>query len=113
MILSGRQHRPASRWSVAVIVSILIVSSLHAVVQSGWSGPVSETGWGTAERLEALQASSSQWQVLPGIGEVLSRRIVHGVRSGALQKHEDLIEVRGIGPVLSRRLKPLLAWHSK
>lgn len=48
---------------------------------------------------------------LPGIGEVSAARIIaHREERGPYQKAEDLLAVRGIGPVTLNRLSPYLFW---
>ena len=60
-------------------------------------------------RLDINQADSAQWASLPGIGPVLSRRIVRfrHLRKGFSQV-ADLKEVYGLAPDTYKRIEPLL-----
>lgn len=54
-------------------------------------------------------ATAADLERLPGIGPVLARRIVeHREAKGLFRRLDDLLEVKGIGPKLFRRLEPLL-----
>ncbi len=55
--------------------------------------------------LDPNQASSDQLQQLPGIGPIISERIVRGRPYG---DWSELVEVKGIGPVVLRKLSPYL-----
>jgi competence ComEA-like helix-hairpin-helix protein len=55
------------------------------------------------------RATVSDLDALPGIGPVLARRIVEQRSSvGRFRRVEDLLAVRGIGPRLFERLRPLV-----
>jgi hypothetical protein len=57
------------------------------------------------------QATAEQIESLPGIGPALAKRIVgHRDSVGALGQIEALCEVRGIGPALSQKLRPLVTF---
>jgi competence ComEA-like helix-hairpin-helix protein len=57
------------------------------------------------------QATAEQIESLPGIGPALAKRIVaHRDSVGALGQIEALCEVRGIGPALSLKLRPLVTF---
>ena len=50
-------------------------------------------------QLDINQADWPQWSVLPGIGEMLAKRIVQSRETdGPFRSHDDLQRVRGIGP---------------
>lgn len=54
-------------------------------------------------------ATAAELEALPGIGQVLARRIVeYRARHGPVQRLEDLLQVDGIGPRLLERLRPLV-----
>ncbi len=52
-------------------------------------------------------ASSTELQLLPGVGEVRAGAIL-AVRKqrGGFKQIEDLLEVKGIGPEMLKRLRP-------
>lgn len=60
-------------------------------------------------QLDINRADWAEWSVLPGIGDQLARRIVQ-VRSvrGGFVRHEDLLDVPGIGPRTLERVRPYL-----
>ncbi len=54
--------------------------------------------WALPERIDINTATAEELQVLPGIGEVLARRIVeHRAANGNFEILEDLLAVEGIG----------------
>jgi competence ComEA-like helix-hairpin-helix protein len=55
-------------------------------------------------------ATAADLERLPGVGPVLARRIVeHREAKGLFRQLDDLLQVKGIGPRLFSRLKPLLS----
>ena len=59
--------------------------------------------------MDLNSASAAELDALPGIGPVLAGRIVdHRERHGVFLGVEDLLAVRGIGPRLFERLRPLV-----
>lgn len=51
----------------------------------------------------------TEFAVLPGIGEVLARRIVESRQAqGPFRDHDDLQRVRGIGPRTLEKMRPFL-----
>jgi len=60
-------------------------------------------------RIDINRADRVRWQNLPGVGEVLARRIVaHRAEHGPFRSIDDLQAVRGVGPKLTERLRPYL-----
>ncbi len=54
-------------------------------------------------------ATAADLERLPGIGPVLARRIVeHREAKGLFRRLDDLLEVKGIGPKMLRRIQPWL-----
>ena len=59
--------------------------------------------------IDLNRASAHELDALPGIGPVLAARIVeHREREGRFRRPEELLVVRGIGPRLFARLRPLV-----
>ncbi len=61
--------------------------------------------------LDPNSADRAEWDRLPGIGPRTAAAIVaHRARNGPFSGPEDLLEVRGIGPVTLDRLRPYMEW---
>jgi competence protein ComEA len=82
-------------------------------VHGGWRGELIEVQ--RAEPLEAqflVDINQADWPEiaqLPGVGEILARRIVaKRARLGHFPDHEALLEVDGIGPATLQQIKPYL-----
>jgi competence protein ComEA len=61
------------------------------------------------KRLDINRATVEELQRLPGIGEVLARRVVERRRArGSFSTVEDLLEVKGIGEKRLNSLRPLI-----
>jgi competence ComEA-like helix-hairpin-helix protein len=61
------------------------------------------------EPLDLNTASGGELQRLPGIGPALAGRILeYRSKAGRFKYIDELLEVRGIGPVILKRLKPLV-----
>jgi competence protein ComEA len=96
----------------------LLVAAMTAMVstwlyQGGLRGrviDVERASLGTVRfQLDVNRAEWPEWSLLPGIGEMLAKRIVHSREtSGRFRSHEDLLRVRGIGPKTLERIRPFL-----
>ncbi len=90
--------------------------SMRAVSEEGEKGTpeelVQEEGGKTVpaeERININTASKETLQLLPGIGPVLAERIIEYRRLyGPFIDVEQLLEVKGIGPKILERLRPLV-----
>jgi len=61
------------------------------------------------EPLELNQASASELVLLPGVGPKLAARIVdERVRRGGFTQVDELEQVKGVGPAILARVRPLL-----
>ncbi|MGH7227751.1 MAG: ComEA family DNA-binding protein [Nitrospiraceae bacterium] len=61
------------------------------------------------KRLDINRATVEELQGLPGIGEVLARRVVERrTARGSFSRIEDLLEVKGIGEKRLNSLRPLI-----
>ena len=59
-------------------------------------------------------ASAEQLQLLPGVGESRAQAIVHArAARGRFRQVEELVEVKGIGELLLKRLRPFVALDGK
>lgn len=60
-------------------------------------------------RIDINRAPQDSLQILPGVGPVLAARIAETRAAGTVfRRPEDLLAVKGIGPVAMARLAPLL-----
>jgi competence protein ComEA len=60
-------------------------------------------------QLDINGAEWPEWTLLPGVGEVLAKRIVESRDSdGPFDDHADLLRVQGIGPRTLQRIEPYL-----
>ena len=84
---SGRAINEAQRTSQTVVI------------------PATKVG----KRLDINRATVEELQGLPGIGEVLARRVVERrTARGSFSRVEDLLEVKGIGEKRLNSLRPLI-----
>jgi competence protein ComEA len=73
------------------------------------SQPVVIPATTNAQRLDINRATVEELQALPGIGEVLARRVVERRTAlGSFNTVEDLLEVKGIGEKRLNSLRPLI-----
>ena len=78
-------------------------TSARAAPEPG-AGPVA-----AATGVDLNRATAAQLDALPGIGPVLALRIVEQRgRAGPFRSADELLAVRGIGPHLLERLRPLV-----
>lgn len=63
-----------------------------------------------AAKVNLNTATATELEVLPGIGPALAARIVeYRTTSGPFRSVDELDEVKGIGPRILERLRPLIA----
>ncbi len=61
------------------------------------------------ELIDLNTATASELTALPGIGEVLAARIVeHRNANGPFVRLDQLMAIRGIGPITYERIRPLV-----
>jgi competence protein ComEA len=88
----------------ALVLGLLVLAGPMAA--SAASDPARS---GAAPAVNVNTASVEELQVLPGIGESRARAIVERRRTkGAFESVEQLAEIRGIGPAMVERLRPLV-----
>jgi competence ComEA-like helix-hairpin-helix protein len=81
-----------------------------ALRQPGVPAPAPGDSSPPRPRLNLNRATAEDLDGLPGVGPVLAQRILDfRRRHGRFQRVEDLRAVRGIGPRLLERLRPLVA----
>lgn len=102
----GRRNRVRLRYPnvFAFLLSLLILASSHAQAGPEPESPPLDLNRATAEELVAL----------PGIGESKAAAIL-AVRDakGGFRSVDELESVRGIGPAIAARLRPLVVVEAK
>jgi competence ComEA-like helix-hairpin-helix protein len=65
-------------------------------------------------RLDPNRASAAEWELLPGVGPSLARRLVEArTRDGPFHAPGDLLRVKGVGEKTLAKFAPLLRFESK
>lgn len=60
-------------------------------------------------RVDVNKAGWVEWAQLPGLGEILAKRVVEDrEQNGPFKKPDDLLRVRGIGPKKLEAMRPYL-----
>jgi len=87
---------------------LIVVSSAPALT-SAQSGAIDTSGSGGTALININVASSTDLDALPGVGPVMSSRIVAWrTDNGGFKTVDDLQQVPGIGPKVFANLKPLV-----
>lgn len=100
--------------SVAALVSVALAGMVTSwLYQGGHRGQ-----WINIDRakpreihfqLDVNEADWPEWSLLPNIGETLARRIVDfRDRRGPFRQHDELLQVKGIGPRTLESIRPYL-----
>ena len=110
--------RPLLRRVDQVCVAVLLASSLLVITgmwlhRGGHRGRLVDIERAPPRvvdfKLDVNESDWPEWTLLPGIGEMLARRIVESRREdGPFAKHEDLLRVKGIGPKTLQAMQPYL-----
>jgi DNA uptake protein ComE-like DNA-binding protein len=96
-------HRPAAEGE-DVLETLLDDSRAAADEAEARKQPLA-----AGERIDPNRAEEIQLDRLPGVGPATARAILAARESGIVfRRPEDLLQVRGIGPVAAARLAPLL-----
>src|SRR5690606_8007739 len=73
------------------------------------AGPPGAAGPATSGPVDINRATAAELERLPGVGAALARRIIaHRDSAGAFDSVDQLDRVRGIGPALLAKLRPLV-----
>lgn len=117
----GQQARFWLRRSDQLFVAVLLMMAtglmlVHWVRLSDWGRQPVEIDRLPAStyeyRIDINRATWVEWSPLEGIGETLARRIVEDrERNGPFSSVDDLLRVRGIGPVKLEAMRPHLEIH--
>jgi competence protein ComEA len=109
-----RNERRIEQLALATFSAVaLVLTAVYWISRGGLDGRLIEID--KAAPLEAsfeVDINQADWPELvqlPGIGEVLAKRIVDSRRTeGPFADHADLQRVRGIGPLTLERVRPYL-----
>lgn len=92
-----RPHRAA--WGPLAACALALALASAAVAAESQPGITGQVNINTA--------SSVELQLLPGVGEVRAGAILEiRKQRGGFKQIEDLLEVKGIGPAMLKRLRP-------
>jgi len=101
--LAGSRMRAQRRQRMRQLMPGLLLGLL---VMAGVAG---DAGANDATRLDLNRATAAQLEALPGIGRSKAAAIVAARKQGGgFRSVGDLEDVRGIGPVLLEKLRPLV-----
>ena len=98
---------------VAPCVTLAVLALVGWAVAAVWATRTGSEeaplagGSGPAARLDLNSAGAAELEALPGVGPVLSRRIVEErERAGGFRSVDDLLRVRGVTRPLIERIRP-------
>ncbi|MAG30738.1 MAG: hypothetical protein CL908_07605 [Deltaproteobacteria bacterium] len=105
------------RYARTRLVSLGVIRNTFAFLMLGLvllSGAVGASAEGAATPVDLNRASAEQLEALPGIGAVKAAAIL-AVRDekGGFHSMDELEAVRGIGPALVEKLRPLIVLGGK
>ena len=96
-----------SRKPYLAVWRLLAASALVLALVSGARVFAAESQPPIAGVVNLNTASSTELQLLPGVGEVRAVAIVAMRKQrGGFKRIEDLLEVKGIGPQMLKRMRP-------
>ncbi len=77
----------------------------------GFAGQAAETG---AQKIDINKATAEELQALPGVGEVIAKRIVeYRNANGLFEKASDIMNVKGIGEKSYLKMKDSITVSEK
>ncbi len=101
--------RSAQWTTVGLLVLALGLLGWHAVGACRWGARPTDPVADPIEHIDLNHADRAQLLQLPGVGDVTAERIEEYRRShNGFQSVDDLRRVRGVGPALLERLRPLV-----
>lgn len=88
---------------------VLLVPRILQVLRGNWVSVETPPRYFARFEVDVNQADWPELSLLPGIGEVVARRIVeYRKQHGPFKKIEDLLKVPGIGPQTLSRIQPFV-----
>jgi competence protein ComEA len=107
---AGTAHGGLAGRSVLALCALAIALAMLSADSGALAANDAGRAGAASSRVNVNTASIDELQVLPGIGESRARAIVERRQSqGAFQSVEQLTEIRGIGPAMVERLRPLVS----
>ncbi|MEE2640530.1 MAG: helix-hairpin-helix domain-containing protein [Planctomycetota bacterium] len=102
--------------STVALLLLLTLGALVARTAAGNGSPIGEQPPGDSAlpdyRVDLNRAAEAEFQVLPGIGRGLARKIVQlRTRLGAFRGVDQLLEVNGIGPKKLQTIRDSVIIH--
>ena len=100
----------SAQWATAgLLVLALGLLGWHAAGALRWGSRPTDLATDADDRIDLNHADRAQLLQLPGVGDVTAERIEEYRRShNGFQSVDDLQRVRGVGPALLERLRPLV-----
>lgn len=100
--------RPKEQLTVAVLLALCFLVAFF----SSWNRMElsTESSKKFQYRVDINRAGAAELQTLPGIGEKLAEGIIaFRENGGPIESHEELLDVKGIGPKKLEAVRPFLA----
>jgi competence protein ComEA len=106
-------RRPDQAAAMAIVAVSLLAMLGYWLVHGGHRGEVIDLDRAPRRevefQLDVNRAGEAELALLPNIGKVLAERIVrHRQAEGPFADHDELLQVKGIGPKTLARIKPYL-----
>lgn len=110
-------RRPDQAVLAGLTLAALVLIAAYWLDMSGWGRQPIEIDRLPEHafdfRLDPNQANWVEWAQLPGLGEILAKRIVEDrERNGAFRTVDELLRVNGIGPKKLEAIRPFLTTPS-
>jgi competence ComEA-like helix-hairpin-helix protein len=104
------RRRDQATWACLLVgMFVLLIPGIVRVLTSEWVSVETPPRYFAHFTVDVNQADWPELSLLPGIGEVVARRIVeYRKQHGPFEKVEDLLKVPGIGPKTFSRIRPFV-----
>jgi competence ComEA-like helix-hairpin-helix protein len=104
------RRRDQLTWALILLgIFVLLVPRIMRVLRGTWVSVETPPRYFARFEVDVNQADWPELTLLPGVGEVVARRIVeYRKQHGPFEKIEDLLKVPGIGPQTLSRIRPFV-----
>jgi competence protein ComEA len=104
------RRRDQLTWALILLgIFVLLVPRIMRVLRGTWVSVETPPRYFARFEVDVNQADWPELSLLPGVGEVVARRIVeYRKQHGPFEKIEDLLKVPGIGPQTLSRIRPFV-----